>query len=399
MKGILRGIISLVLFTLLAAQGATAQNTAAQESRKAQLEKEIVQIQNQLNSISSRSKNALSQLTLVRKQLSNRRALLEESEKELSRIRDSVRFAQRRADALKQRLDTVTVYYNRLIRGAYRNRDARVWYMHILTSENFGQASRRYSYLRKLSDELNSQGKQIKSLQEELSQRLAELDKMKKKAENLRNQRQRDLDILRQEEKRSNDLVAQLNRNKTTYQRQLKTKQKQVEDLNREIEKIIAQHMAKSSGKGSAKKANKPIDYKLAAEFESNKAKLPWPADGPVVAKFGRQYHPVYTSLVMPFNNGINISLSKNDPVLAVFDGEVKSIIVMPGYNKCVLVQHGSYFTFYCKLGQVSVKAGDKIKTGQQIGLVDTIDGETQLHFQVWKEKNPQNPELWLRPR
>jgi len=399
MKGILRGIISFVLFTLLAAQGATAQNTAAQESRKAQLEKEIVQIQNQLNSISSRSKNALSQLTLVRKQLSNRRALLEESEKELSRIRDSVRFAQRRADALKQRLDTVTVYYNRLIRGAYRNRDARVWYMHILTSENFGQASRRYSYLRKLSDELNSQGKQIKSLQEELSQRLAELDKMKKKAENLRNQRQRDLDILRQEEKRSNDLVAQLNRNKTTYQRQLKTKQKQVEDLNREIEKIIAQHMAKSSGKGSAKKANKAIDYKLAAEFESNKAKLPWPADGPVVAKFGRQYHPVYTSLVMPFNNGINISLSKNDPVLAVFDGEVKSIIVMPGYNKCVLVQHGSYFTFYCKLGQVSVKAGDKIKTGQQIGLVDTLDGETQLHFQVWKEKNPQNPELWLRPR
>jgi len=399
MKGILRGIISFVLFTLLAAQGATAQNTAAQESRKAQLEKEIVQIQNQLNSISSRSKNALSQLTLVRKQLSNRRALLEESEKELSRIRDSVGFAQRRADALKQRLDTVTVYYNRLIRGAYRNRDARVWYMHILTSENFGQASRRYSYLRKLSDELNSQGKQIKSLQEELSQRLAELDKMKKKAENLRNQRQRDLDILRQEEKRSNDLVAQLNRNKTTYQRQLKTKQKQVEDLNREIEKIIAQHMAKSSGKGSAKKANKAIDYKLAAEFESNKAKLPWPADGPVVAKFGRQYHPVYTSLVMPFNNGINISLSKNDPVLAVFDGEVKSIIVMPGYNKCVLVQHGSYFTFYCKLGQVSVKAGDKIKTGQQIGLVDTLDGETQLHFQVWKEKNPQNPELWLRPR
>ena len=399
MKGILRGIISFVLFTLLAAQGATAQNTAAQESRKAQLEKEIVQIQNQLNSISSRSKNALSQLTLVRKQLSNRRALLEESEKELSRIRDSVRFAQRRADALKQRLDTVTVYYNRLIRGAYRNRDARVWYMHILTSENFGQASRRYSYLRKLSDELNSQGKQIKSLQEELSQRLAELDKMKKKAENLRNQRQRDLDILRQEEKRTNDLVAQLNRNKTTYQRQLKTKQKQVEDLNREIEKIIAQHMAKSSGKGSAKKANKAIDYKLAAEFESNKAKLPWPADGPVVAKFGRQYHPVYTSLVMPFNNGINISLSKNDPVLAVFDGEVKSIIVMPGYNKCVLVQHGSYFTFYCKLGQVSVKAGDKIKTGQQIGLVDTLDGETQLHFQVWKEKNPQNPELWLRPR
>ena len=286
------------------------------------------------------------------------------------------------------------VSYNKGVTGSGK------WFAAEADKAEDGAATKGWAEVSNAIDGYAHQTKwQIKSLQEELSQRLAELDKMKKKAENLRNQRQRDLDILRQEEKRSNDLVAQLNRNKTTYQRQLKTKQKQVEDLNREIEKIIAQHMAKSSGKGSAKKANKAIDYKLAAEFESNKAKLPWPADGPVVAKFGRQYHTVYTSLVMPFNNGINISLSKNDPVLAVFDGEVKSIIVMPGYNKCVLVQHGSYFTFYCKLGQVSVKTGDKIKTGQQLGLVDTIDGETQLHFQVWKEKDPQNPELWLRPR
>ena len=83
----------------------------------------------------------------------------------------------------------------------------------------------------------------------------------------------------------------------------------------------------------------------------------------------------------------------------SVFDGEVKRVIMMPGYNKCVLVQHGNYFSFYCKLGQVSVKAGDKVKTGQTIGQVDTIDGQAMLHFQIWKEKTPQNPEAWLRSR
>ena len=51
-------------------------------------------------------------------------------------------------------------------------------------------------------------------------------------------------------------------------------------------------------------------------------------------------------------------------------------IVVMPGYNKCVLVQHGNYFSFYCKLGTVSVKAGDKVKTGQVVGTVDTIGAE-----------------------
>jgi hypothetical protein len=28
---------------------------------------------------------------------------------------------------------------------------------------------------------------------------------------------------------------------------------------------------------------------------------------------------------------------------------------------------------------------------------VDTMDGTTQLHFQIWAGQNPQNPEAWLR--
>ena len=159
-----------------------------------------------------------------------------------------------------------------------------------------------------------------------------------------------------------------------------------------------AKKAQKSSG-GSSKTASRPIDYKLSGQFESNKGKLPWPADGPVVEKFGRHNHPIYTNIVMPANNGIDIGLSAGDPVLAVFDGEVRKVIVMPGYNKCVLVQHGGYFSFYCKLGDVSVKAGDKVKTGGRIGTVASIGNQTQLHFEVWKETTPQNPESWLRPR
>ena len=70
---------------------------------------------------------------------------------------------------------------------------------------------------------------------------------------------------------------------------------------------------------------------------------------------------------------------------------------MMPGYNQCVLVRHGEYFTFYCKLRNVTVKAGDKVKTGDRLGAVDTIGGENQFHFQLWSGRQPQNPELWLR--
>ena len=139
------------------------------------------------------------------------------------------------------------------------------------------------------------------------------------------------------------------------------------------------------------------IDYKLAEEFSKNKGRLPWPVQGVIVDRFGQHYHPVFTNVKLPFNNGITIAVSKGAEVQAVFDGIVKQIVVMPGYNQCVLVQHGNYFSFYCKLKSTAVKPGDKVRTGQKIGSVDTINGETQLHFQIWQGSKPQNPETWLR--
>ena len=151
------------------------------------------------------------------------------------------------------------------------------------------------------------------------------------------------------------------------------------------------------NGKSGKSTTRKPVDIKLDAEFAKNKGKLPWPADGAVTDHFGQHYHPVFKSVKLPFNNGITISMAKGAAVQAVFDGVVKQIVVMPGYNKCVLVQHGNYFSFYCKLESAVVKPGDKIKTGDIIGTVDTIDGATQLHFQIWKGTTPQDPEKWLR--
>ncbi len=394
------GRILLPLLPVLAlCIDAAAQNTSAQESRKAQLEKEIAQIQKQLGENTSKSRSALNELTLIRKQLSNRKALLQESDREIRILSDSIRTAQREYNALQARLDTMTVYYRRLIRGAYRNRDTRLWYAYVLSSDDVALASRRYAYLKTMASRMNAQAQKIKELQAGQEQRLASLREMKRRAESVKAERQRELDNLRKEEQRSDMLIASLKKDKNKYQKQLDSKRKQVEALNKEIERIIAQYMEESGKKSSSGKRNATLDYKLAAEFEANKGKLPWPADGPVVEKFGKHNHPVYTSLSMPFNNGIGISLSPGTEVQAVFDGEVRRVIVMPGYNRCVLIQHGNYFTFYCKLDAVLVKAGDKVKTGQTIGKVDTIDGQTQLHLQVWKEKTPQNPESWLRPR
>ena len=318
----------------------------------------------------------------------------------ISEYSDSIAVKEKEIKALTARMDTLSYHYAKLVRGAYVNRSPKVWYMYILASDDVGQAFRRYGYLRDLSKQMNVQASKIKEVQSTLERESEVLSSMRKEAESIRAQRMSEMSKLQAEENDSRMLVNKLKKNKRKYQQDISKKQREVEALNREIARIIreATEDGKSGKKGSSSKERKPIDYTLAKKFEANKGKLPWPAEGPVVDHFGQRFHPVYTNLKLPFNNGVNIALKAGTQVKAVFDGVVKQIVVMPGYNKCVLVQHGNYFSFYCKLGSVSVKAGDKIRTGQMVGTVDTIGGETQLHFQIWSGRTPQNPETWLRP-
>ena len=389
-----RFCIAVVSVLLLACTAAVsyAQDTREFEERKARLEKEIGILDRQLSEIASRSRSELSRLTLVRAKIASRKELIRESEREIRRYSDDIYLTQRKINRLNARLDTLSEYYAKLVRNAYKNRDARVWYMYILASDDLGQAFRRYSYFKNLSSQTKVQADRIRSARAELEEQKERLETLKSEAVAVKASREKELASLQSEEAQASRIVTTLQRNKTRYQKELAAKKRQVEALDKEIKRIIQEAMAsKDSGK------EPEIDYRLSGEFSKNKGKLPWPAKGAVVDRFGQHYHPVFTHVKLPFNNGITIALAKGTEVDAVFDGVVKQIVVMPGYNQCVLVQHGNYFSFYCKLKSTAVKAGDKVRTGQKIGTVDTINGETQLHFQIWEGSKPQNPESWLR--
>ena len=394
MSRYIRNICLCVLLLLMAA-GASAQNTKAQEERRAKLEKEIAIINKQLSENSSKSNRMLSDLNLVRKKVANRKELVAESDRQIRYYKDQIYLTQLKINKMQARVDTLSMRYSRLLLSAYKNRDARVWSMYMLASENVSQAFRRIGYFRNLSTQINSEAQEIRTAQEELEQEKQKLSKMKAEAEIVKAERVKELDKLKKEETQADKIVKTLQKDRKKYQKQLAAKNKEVEALNREIKRLVDEAIKGKGGKSSSKKTE--VDVKLAAEFSANKGKLPWPADGPVIGRFGKHYHPVYKNLALPPNNGVDIALSSGTDVKAVFNGKVSQVIVMPGYNQCVLVEHGNYFTFYCKLKSVSVKAGDKVSTGQVIGVVDTINGNTQLHFEIWQNTKPQNPENWLK--
>lgn len=392
----MRTLITVILFLSMLC-GLSAQNVTSQKDRKARLEREIAIIDKQLSANATKSSAMLSNLSLVRKKISNRKGLVKESDKEIRLYNDQIYMKQRSINRLQEKVDTLSAHYSRLVMGAYKNRDPRRWYMYILASENLGQAFRRMAYFKNLATQMNLEAVKLKEAQSELEAQRQELIALKKEAQGVKKQRVEELNKLSKEEKQASTIVANLKKDKKKYQKQLAAKKKQVEALNREIERLVTSAMKGGKATSSGSKNKMVVDTKLDAEFAKNKGKLPWPADGPIVDRFGEKYHPVYKSVKLPSNNGVDIALSHGTKVCAVFDGVVRQIVVMPGYNKCVLVQHGSHFTFYCKMGNVAVKAGDKVSMGESLGTVDTINGQTLLHFQVWQNNKPQNPEYWLK--
>lgn len=389
----LKLIISALLL-LCFCTGARSQDTSDQEARKERLEREIAIIDRQLADNASRSSTMLADLNLIRKKVANRKELVSQSDRQIRNLNDGIYLTQLEINKINRRIETLTEHYSKLVLSAYKNRDARVWYMYMLASDNLGQALRRFGYFRNLSDQMKDEAQKIRAAKAELEEEKEKLSKMKKDAEAVKAERVRELDSLRKDEAKADKVVSQLKKDRRTYQNQLNAKKREIQALNQEIERLISAAMKGNSSPSSSGKT--VVDQKLAAEFVKNKGKLPWPVEGAVVGRFGSHKHPVY-NIVMPPNNGFDLAVSKGEEAKAVFDGVVRQVMVLPGYNQCVMIDHGDYFTLYCKLRNVKVKADDKVKTGDVLGTVDTINGQTQLHFELWKGKTPHNPENWLK--
>ena len=401
----MKKVLCIVLVAVLTALGAGAQSSSVKrlESLRAQLENDIKILNRQLDQNIKNSNKVLSSLTLVRRKINAREQLIATYDKQLKELNDSLYLCQKELGRLQARHDTLSLYYSRLVRGAYKNRDTRLWYMYILSSDSMGQAFNRFDYFRNLSTQMSAEALKLREASAQLEAQKQRLNKLKAQVNETRKKVVSERSQLQSEEGDASRMVSQLKKDRRTYEKQLKEKNRQKEELNRKITELIRQQTrkqgeaGKKTGGGSSKTTSTAVDTKLSNEFAANKGRLPWPVEGTIMERFGKHSHPVYKNVQLPQNNGVTLVVKHGAQAKAVFNGTVSQIVVLPGYNQCVLVNHGEYFTLYSKLKSVSVKAGQKISIGQVVGTVDTIGGEDLFHFELWKGSTPQNPESWLR--
>lgn len=123
---------------------------------------------------------------------------------------------------------------------------------------------------------------------------------------------------------------------------------------------------------------------------------LPWPAEGVLSARFGRQPSRAAGPAV---RNGIEMSLPEGEAIRSVHEGTVVYADPFSGYGNLVIVDHGSgSYSLYGHLGSVGVKKGDKVDTTSTVGLAGRNPaGNPALYFELRVDGKPVDPLQWLK--
>ncbi|MDA7809976.1 peptidoglycan DD-metalloendopeptidase family protein [Flavobacteriaceae bacterium] len=370
------------------------------ELKRTQIEKEIKFINELLFSNKKKKKAVYSDIENLSFKIQRKEELVKLTNQQINLLDGEIKQNIQKEKALESDLLEVKKAYQDMILKSYKTKSGKTRLMFLLSSESFFQAYKRVQYIKQFTLFRKNQAMKISSLVSEIVEVNKELKSQKINKEDLLLNNRLVQKSLENEKKESNTIADDLRKKEKKYINQIAQKQKTSLEIDKEIERLIREAIAKSN-----KEKNKSTNFSLTPEalelsknFTLNKGKLPWPViRGVVIQKFGTQPHPVVKTAKIK-SNGIIIATVDKEKVRTVFDGTILSVLQFKGGNPTILVQHGKYITAYKNLSKVYVKKGDKVFSGQNIGEVFTnnSNGKSTIQFSVFQNTTPVNPLLWI---
>jgi septal ring factor EnvC (AmiA/AmiB activator) len=410
--------IFVFLSVLIISLSSFAQTAKIKELEKQRVEalRDISNTDRLLRDTKKTTATLLDRINLIANQIFSRQKVLGLLEQEVNGISAEQQQIEKDIIALETELEGKKGSYAKAIDAMQRSRQNENKLLFVLSGKSLTESYRRMRYLREYSEWRKEQADEIKEQNTKLKERKDDLTKIKSEKIALIGLREKEQNNLKVEETNYQQEVNEAQIKQKELQKALTQKRQQADALNRQIAKLIAEEVARqereakrkaaiknssatSGGTANATAALSPENIILSNNFAANRGKLPYPISGnyTITTHYGTHQHSKWN--VTTSSNGIDIRSQAGADAKAVFDGEVTYVAAIPGYNTCIIVRHGNYYSFYGNIQSIYIKQGNTVKTGQALGKVYTdIDtGYSQMHFQLWQGTSKMNPEPWLR--
>ncbi len=150
-------------------------------------------------------------------------------------------------------------------------------------------------------------------------------------------------------------------------------------------------------GRARAESARPPVPGTAALSVP--RRSLPWPVEGAIVSRFGREKDPELGTWIV--RQGLTFRAAANAAVRAVADGRVIFAGPFRSYGNVVIVDHGrGFFSIYGALGRILASKDAKLKAGAEIGEAGrSADGAGRAYFEIRRGTQALDPTAWLKAR
>lgn len=388
-------LIAICITFAVFPQTITAQKKKDLEKERKKVEKEIEVVNELLGETRTIKEQSLNELKLLKKQINLRQSLVETLRSEVLAINRELYTTTALVDAMHQDISDIKEEYKRFIVLYYKNLNRTPMALYVFGAGSLSMAFDRMRYIRRIADYRKVQVSLISRTVLYLKKKELELEYRKIEKLQLLSMEKDENEKLVTLKKSKNELLSKIKKKEKDYEQTIKEKTQKLNSINGKIKDLIN---SETSVNTSTTKPKPEEILPMSGTFEKNKNSLPWPLPsnkGTVTLGFGNV--EIEDGIYID-NTGIDISTTKNQQIRAIFKGKVTSINKLPEYGSVVIVQHGNYRSVYANLDDVLVKKGQELNALDPIGTVrtDKNSGESILHFELYKDRDPLNPLDWL---
>ena len=356
------------------------------------LKTEINQLRLKIKTAESRERSASTRISSLDEEISLTAKLIRSLKSEEEKTRK--RILQLKSEILKNEneLESLRARYKKRIVNSYRK--GRLTDLEkVFSSTTWRQAIYRTQYLKIISDIEKKLTNQIESLLIQISQQKLELEAvLRNNLKLVRDKQQqissyRDMRIDREKE------LNRIRNDKKALSNYIEEKEAGIIQLESIIKKVL-EDKARFERELRIRKQQEALKTK---SFKALKGQLPWPAEGRIIAKFGRQWNSKLKTTTE--NPGIDIKGQPGSPIRTVLGGVVTTITYIRGYGTTIIVDHGGgFYTVYSHVTNIQTVVDGQVRNGDIIAYMGdsgSING-SKLHFEIWGKGQKLDPEKWL---
>ncbi len=356
------------------------------------LKTEINQLRLKIKTAESRERSASTRISSLDEEISLTAKLIRSLKSEEEKTRK--RILQLKSDILKNEneLESLRARYKKRVINSYRK--GRLTDLEkVFSSTTWRQAIYRTQYLKIISDIEKKLTNQIERLLIQISQQKLELEAvLRNNLKLVRDKQQqissyRDMRIDREKE------LNRIRNDKKALSNYIEEKEAGIIQLESIIKKVL-EDKARFERELRIRKQQEALKTK---SFKALKGQLPWPAEGRIIAKFGRQWNSKLKTTTE--NPGIDIKGQPGSPIRTVLGGVVTTITYIRGYGTTIIVDHGGgFYTVYSHVTNIQTVVDGQVRNGDIIAYMGdsgSING-SKLHFEIWGKGQKLDPEKWL---